>query len=66
MLIWIGRERWYQKWRGWAAHKYREKFGTWPPWGASPQPITPSPEVLSWVRSRAIAYAKAKSREAAA
>jgi DNA repair protein RadD len=66
MLTWIGRARGYEKWRGWAAHKYREKFGSWPPWGASPQPIAPSPEVLSWVRSRAIAYAKAKSREAAA
>ena len=24
---------------GWAAHKYKEKFGAWPPWGARPQPI---------------------------
>ena len=30
------------------------------------EPIVPSPEVLSWVRSRAIAYAKAKSKSAAA
>ena len=30
---------------GWAAHKYKEKFGTWPPWGATPEPIPPTPEV---------------------
>ena len=33
MLIWIASERDYKP--GWAAHKYKEKFGTWPPWGAS-------------------------------
>ena len=38
-------------------HKYKDKFDTWPPWVA-PQPIPPSPEVRSWVRSRDIAYAK--------
>jgi hypothetical protein len=32
--------------------------------GSSPAPIPPSPEVLSWVRSRNIAYAKAKGRAA--
>ena len=30
----------------------------------SAQPMQPSPEVLSWVRSRIIAYAKAKERAA--
>src|SRR4029077_11476909 len=29
---------------GWIAHKYREKFGTWPVWGSNPQPIPPTPE----------------------
>jgi superfamily II DNA or RNA helicase len=46
---------------GWIAHKYREKFGTWPPYGAKPAPIAPTAEVLAWVRSRAIAYAKSKA-----
>jgi len=66
MLQYIERERPYRP--GFARAKYREKFGTWPPWGSSPQPITPSPEVRSWVRSRMIAYAKAqqKARETAA
>ena len=29
---WIADERGYKP--GWVAHKYKEKFGTWPPWGA--------------------------------
>jgi superfamily II DNA or RNA helicase len=56
MLIWIGQERDYKA--GWAAHKYKEKFGVFPAWGAAPDPIPPSPEVRSWVRSRNIAFAK--------
>ena len=55
MFIYIARERGYKP--GWASHKYKDKFDTWPPWVA-PQPIPPSPEVRSWVRSRDIAYAK--------
>ena len=56
MLIHIGDERGYKS--GWAAHKYKEKFGVFPAWGASPNPIPPTAEVRSWVRSRQIAYAK--------
>jgi superfamily II DNA or RNA helicase len=52
----IAAERGYKP--GWVAHKYREKFGAFPNWHADPPPIPPSPEVKSWVRSRAIAYAK--------
>jgi DNA repair protein RadD len=48
---------------GWAAYKYRERFGGWPPVRII-KPIEPSTEILSWVRSRAIAYAKAKKRAA--
>jgi DNA repair protein RadD len=47
---------------GWVAHKYREKFGEWPPWGVTPEPVIPSAEVQAWVRSRDIAFAKSKSR----
>jgi len=60
MLTHIALERGYKA--GWAAHKYKEKFGHWPP--AKTAPIPPSPEVLSWVRSRNIAWAKAKGRAA--
>jgi DNA repair protein RadD len=59
MLAYIADERGYA--RGWIAHKYKEKFGRWPPWGAV-APIEPTPEVLSWVRSRQIAYAKARQK----
>jgi DNA repair protein RadD len=46
---------------GWIAHKYKEKFGFYPPWGVTPQPITPSPEIRSWVRSRNIAWARSRN-----
>jgi superfamily II DNA or RNA helicase len=44
---------------GWAAHKYREKFGTFPPWDWNQLPHeVPEPATRAWVRSRAIAWAK--------
>jgi hypothetical protein len=55
-LAYIADERGYKS--GWIAHKYKEKFGTWPAYGARPALITPSPEVRSWVRSRQIAFAR--------
>jgi DNA repair protein RadD len=61
MLTYIANQRGYRS--GWIAHKYKEKFGTWPAVGAV-KPIPPTPEVLSWVRSRSIAYAKAKGAAA--
>ena len=64
MLHHIAQERSYQ--RGWIAHKYKEKFGTWPAWGTIPEPMTPTPEVRSWVRSRQIAYAKSQQNRGAA
>lgn len=62
MLTHIAIERSYKL--GWAAHKFREKFGTWPA-VRNINPIEPSREVLSWVRSRNIAYAKRKEEAAA-
>jgi DNA repair protein RadD len=61
MLMHIAQTRGYKP--GWAAHKFREKFGSWPATGCA-KPIEPTPEVLSWVRSRIIAYAKAKETAA--
>ena len=46
---------------GWAAAKFKERTGTWPPrsWrGASP--LSPTAAVRAWVRSRDIAYARAR------
>lgn len=58
MIAYIAAERGYQ--RGWVSHQYKDKFGTWPAWGASLAPIPPTPEVRSWVRSRMIRYAKGR------
>jgi DNA repair protein RadD len=58
MLTYIALERNYKP--GWASHKHKEKFGAWPAWGARPEPIPPTPEVRSWVRSRQIAFAKGR------
>jgi len=43
---------------GWAAHKFKEKFGDWPPVRHA-APMMPDAAVRSWVRSRQIAYARA-------
>jgi superfamily II DNA or RNA helicase len=52
---------------GFAYFKYQEKFnGAKPPWSwRSLPPVEPEPHVLAWVRSRAIAYARARSKGAA-
>lgn len=52
---------------GWAAHKFKEKFTTWPSWGWKEQAgkgggITPTPEVMRWIQSRMIAYRRAQAR----
>ena len=58
MLTHIAEQRGYKP--GWIAHKFKEKFGHWPTHRYVPA-IEPSREVLSWVRSRNIAYAKARA-----
>jgi superfamily II DNA or RNA helicase len=62
MLAHIGRERGYR--RGWAAHKYREKFGQWPATN-NIAPIPPSAEVIAWERHCRIKYAKAMQKAVA-
>ena len=42
-----------------AFHLYREKFGKNPPW--KKEPIEPSDEVIKYVQSRNIAYAKRRA-----
>jgi len=44
--------------RGWAAHKYREKFGAWPNGLDFVAPSPPSTAMASWIRSRQIAFAR--------
>jgi DNA repair protein RadD len=63
MLAHIAKKRGYKP--GWVSHKFKERFGSWP----TTQYVTPieaSPEVLSWVRSRDIAWAKSKQNKEAA
>ena len=45
---------------GLAFYKYQEKFGVQPSM-AKPKPISPSPEVLSWIKSRNVAFAKRRA-----
>lgn len=63
-LLSLAGERGYSD--GWAAHKYKEKFGVWPR-GLDRVQIPVSMEVARWVKSRQIAWAKSrKSAEAVA
>lgn len=66
MLAHIARRRGYND--KWPAANYRERFGHWPDWGwrEVTTPVEPDPEVLSWVMSRMIAYAKSKKHRAPA
>jgi superfamily II DNA or RNA helicase len=54
-LLQLEKDRGYK--RGWAYHMYRSRFGEEPK-GLVAMPIKPSPVVVSWARSRAIAFAK--------
>lgn len=61
-LLWISQSRNYN--RGWAAHKYKEKFGVWPR-GLEEKILLPELKTLNWIRSRQIAWAKSKKRRVA-
>jgi superfamily II DNA or RNA helicase len=57
-LLYYSRMRGYKD--GWAAHKYKEKFGAFPR-GLSEDTKTPSYNTLSWIKSKNIAWAKART-----
>ena len=57
-LVKIARQKGYA--RGWAGHKFREKFGHWPSLNYPPE-REPTIEILNWIRSRQIAFAKARA-----
>jgi DNA repair protein RadD len=46
---------------GWIAYKFREKFGHWPNGLEHLPPLDPSPAVLRWIKSRAIAWSKGQA-----
>lgn len=54
-LIHIASEKNYAK--GWASHKYKEKFGVWPK-GLAEIGIPPTIKTINWIKSRNIAWAK--------
>lgn len=56
-LKWICQTNGYNP--GWAAHKFKEKFGSWPN-NINVEPTPASLETQRWVRSRRIAFAKAR------
>jgi superfamily II DNA or RNA helicase len=58
-LIYFARMRGYKE--GWAAYKYKEKFGVMPR-GLTNAPKAPSQATVRWVQSRNIAWAKSKAR----
>jgi DNA repair protein RadD len=45
---------------GWAAYKFKEKFGHWPSGLDYLAPRQPSLETMGWIRSKQIAFAKAR------
>ena len=45
---------------GWAAHKYKEKYGSFPR-GLNTTPVPTSQKTVRWIQSRNIAWAKARA-----
>jgi DNA repair protein RadD len=61
MFAVIAAERNYKQ-PQWARCKYKEKFGSYPPWGVRPEPVVPTAECKSWVKSRMIAWYRSAKR----
>lgn len=60
-MIGYARSKGYKE--GWAAHKFKEKYGVFPS-GPIPLAVEPSTASLNWIKSRTIAWAKAKQKAA--
>jgi superfamily II DNA or RNA helicase len=45
---------------GWAAHKFKEAVGTWPPF--SSEELDPDPVIRRWIKSRQIAWSRGYSK----
>jgi len=56
-LVGYAREKGYRS--GWAAHKYKERIGQWPPRGPV-QPLTPSDATRRWIKSQTIRWARGR------
>jgi superfamily II DNA or RNA helicase len=60
-LKWVCHNRGYKE--GWAANKYRDRFGVWPTGMKYVPDLEPSPATMSWLKSTQIRWAKSKKRE---
>ena len=58
-LLHVARHRGYKP--GWAANQYRARFGVWPR-GLRDVPAAPTDELLGWLKSQAIRFAKAREK----
>jgi superfamily II DNA or RNA helicase len=56
-LLYIAERRDYKQ--GWAAYKFKERFGFWPD-AMLKEPRPPATDIVNWVKSRQIAWAKAR------
>jgi hypothetical protein len=57
-ILYYSRMRGYKD--GWAAHKYKEKYGAFPR-GLKENVKSPTFKTLQWIQSRNIAWAKART-----
>jgi superfamily II DNA or RNA helicase len=62
MALWMADERGYSE--GWAAHKYRERFGVWPR-NLTRDRVPADAAFLGWEKSRRIAWAKGRAKQEA-
>lgn len=61
MLLWVQQERGYKQ--GYAAAKFKDRFGVWPD-RLSTVTVPPDAAMLNWLKSRQIAFAKRRQKEA--
>ena len=59
-LLYYAKMRGYKD--GWAAHKYKEKYGVYPN-GLHTKPQATSSKTANWIKSKNIAWAKAKAKQ---
>lgn len=59
-MLQVARNKGYSS--GWVSHKYRAMFDVWPR-NMREVPATPTAELLSWLKSQQIAFAKAREKQ---
>lgn len=62
MLEWMRREKGYQQ--GWAAHKFKAKFGSWPNHYRGTAPIEPDQAFKNYMTYQNIKFAKMREKDA--